>query len=100
MLGRCLPIALIAWAFACSEQPPTTGQPTPDSGSVLLCDEANPCPSGLVCLAGICEAKPPIEDSGVSNEDGARMQVCTPDGCEPPWSLNFGGSRIGVTTSQ
>src|SRR5688572_15022753 len=37
-------VAALALIVACSEEPPTTGEPMPDSGGLVLCDEANPCP--------------------------------------------------------
>ncbi len=101
-MGRFILIgAAVGFAFACSEEPPGTGGPPPDdAGAVLFCDETTPCPGESRCVAGVCEKAPLDAGTGDAGGEGARMQVCTPDGCEPPWSLDFGGSRIGVSTSQ
>ncbi|MCK6547054.1 choice-of-anchor D domain-containing protein [Myxococcota bacterium] len=44
-----------------------------------------------------------MPDAGVNpdaNAPQARLQVCTPEGCSDPLRMNFGGSRIGVTSQQ
>src|SRR5262249_10548458 len=29
-----------------------------------------------------------------------KIRVCTPNGCDAPYKVDFGGSRVGVTTSE
>jgi hypothetical protein len=71
-----------------------------DGGAAILCDPSTPCPEGLVCIAGVCEVGGLVDAGGDAGAPGARMQVCTPEGCDPPWRMAFGGSRIGVATAQ
>src|SRR5262249_29206145 len=63
----------------------------------------NPCGPGFECNSGVCEAT--AADGGTQgSSDGSgpspRIQVCTPEGCDAPLHVNFGGSRIGVSISQ
>lgn len=39
----------------------------------------------------------PAPDGGAPQR-GARMEICTPEGCKEPWEINVGGSRLGVRT--
>lgn len=65
----------------------------------MFCDEATPCQGGLICVSGVCEAAQ--TDGGTDGGGpGARMQVCTPDGCIEPLRINFGGSRIGARSEE
>ncbi|MCA9554520.1 MAG: hypothetical protein KC933_31080, partial [Myxococcales bacterium] len=90
----------LALAACSGEQPPGANNNNVDSGVTTACDQDNPCPGGQTCIGGVCESSTP--DSGVDAGPGpqARMQICTPEGCEEPLRMNFGGSRIGATVQQ
>jgi hypothetical protein len=97
---RILALAGLALVAACPEDPPAPPSPN-DTGVTLVCDGVTLCPKGLVCISGVCEAEG--TDAGGNDggpQSGARLQVCTPEGCDEPLRMNFGGSRIGVATTQ
>jgi hypothetical protein len=87
---------------SCSDDPPPGGNVgQKDASEMILCDEQNPCGNGFTCEGGVCT---PIggTDAGLpdSNVSGARIQVCTPEGCNEPLQMSFGGSRVGASTAQ
>src|SRR5688572_27409341 len=96
-MKRALPL-LFTLIFACKEEPPP-GIGSPDTGAGT-CETVDDCSSGEICNNGVCEvlAKDGGEDAGTGPT--ARMQVCTPEGCDEPLRMNFGGSRVGVRTTQ
>ena len=85
---------------ACSGEAPPGSNTGADAGGTTACDQDNPCGAGLVCRAGICESATPDAGTDAGPGPQARMQVCTPEGCEEPLRMNFGGSRIGATVQQ
>ena len=104
-LNCCFVILLGFLASACSEAIAPNGpvDPTTDAGetSQQLCRQDEDCPNGQLCRAGICQESTP--DSGVVNYDAAvepkpGIAVCTLSGCDAPYKVDFGGSRLGLST--
>jgi hypothetical protein len=97
-------VAFLGLAACGSEEPPAGGKdatsPGTDSGN-LLCDPQTPCPNGFDCNGGVCEPTG-ASDAGTGDASAprARIEVCTPDGCQEPHRLSFGGSRIGAQVSR
>ncbi len=87
----------LVFGFACSDAEPPGGSKDLGPG-VVTCGDDNPCTGGQVCVGGICEA--PGGDGGTTDTKRARLQVCTPDGCDEPYRISFGGSRVGVSSSR
>lgn len=87
------------WAAACGDAAPPGGGNKDLGPGVVTCGDDNPCPGNQVCVGGICEA--PSGDGGTDPlTRRARLQVCTPDGCDEPYRITFGGSRVGVSTAR
>jgi len=104
-LNGCFVILFGLFASACSEALVPNGpvNPTTDAGeaSQQLCRQDEDCPSGQLCRAGICQENTP--DSGIVNYDAAvepkpGIAVCTLSGCDAPYKVDFGGSRLGLST--
>ncbi|CAN0551453.1 unnamed protein product, partial [Laminaria digitata] len=86
---------------SCSEEaPPGNSGPTDSGPSTTACDDDNPCAAGLVCRSGICESATPDAGTDAGPAPTACMQLCTPEGCDEPFRMNFGGSRIGAQVQQ
>ncbi|MEL6185854.1 MAG: hypothetical protein AAFU79_14620, partial [Myxococcota bacterium] len=89
-------LALALSNLACEDEPADTPADLGPSGR-QLCGENDPCPDGQTCKGGICE--PGTPDAGPEGQ--ARLQVCTPEGCEEnDPRLDFGGARVGATTER
>ena len=98
--GLCL-LAVSAFT-SCGDDVTPVVRDAGDGGGPLLCDQDTPCPTGQSCNGGVCQAT--TGDGGTADvgvgQRGARLQLCTPEGCMEPYSASFGGSRVGVTASR
>ena len=84
--------------LGCSDDPPPAGGFV-DGAVPAICDDDMQCEDGFECRGGLCREVEPQLDAGLPPGD-RRLEVCTPDGCDEPLTINFGGSRIGDITEQ